>query len=94
MMVITVNQPKTTNEATPQNAAKKFFFLSAESPPKAARMVTRAKIITKPMETPPFIMISRHTSNKFKKIMYLYYLHSFLILYFFLSFVESKKELG
>jgi len=64
MMVMTVNQPKTTNDATPQNAPKKFFFFSAENPPKAARMVTRAKIITNPMENPPFIIISRHTSKQ------------------------------
>ncbi len=53
IIVITVNQPKTKNEATPQNAPKKFLFFNAVNPPIAARMVTIAKIIYHSHEIDP-----------------------------------------
>jgi hypothetical protein len=52
MAVITTNHPNTRTDAIPQNAPKKFLLFNDRSAPKAARIVTKEKIITSPTKIP------------------------------------------
>ena len=61
---MTANHPNTANVPNAKNAPRRFLSFSERINPKIARMVTSAKIITKPIKKPPYLCRS------FSKIMF------------------------
>lgn len=52
---MTENQPNTTKVPTAKSAPKRFLVLNERTMPKAARIVTNAKMITVPIRLSPFV---------------------------------------